>query len=102
MNVDSPAREQRNKEFGCALCKDPHPLWKCEKFKEMSVVHRRNCVKETRVCFNCLGVGHRAGDCVKTFRCRTCNRKHHSLLHDESMAKTGPEGTKNSDVESTS
>ena len=34
-----------------------------------------------KACLNCLGSGHTARDCFSKHSCRTCGRKHHSLLH---------------------
>ena len=68
----------------CGICKDVQlPLWKCEKFRGMQVSSRRDYVKENNVCFNCLREGHRVTNCLTTFTCRVCNRRHHSLLHEE-------------------
>ena len=66
------------------ICKnEQHPLWKCEKFKGMQVSSRRDYVKENNVCFNCLREGHKVTNWLTTFTCRVCNRRHHSLLHEE-------------------
>ena len=81
----------------CGICKDEqHPLWKCEKFRGMQASSRRDYVKENNVCFNCLREGHRVTNCLTAFTgtCRVCNRRHHSLLHeeradDQAKTKTG-------------
>ena len=47
----------------------------------MEVGQRRSLAGRSRVCYNCLKEGHNAHECDSSRRCRTCNRKHHSLLH---------------------
>ncbi|CAH2210304.1 jg22728, partial [Pararge aegeria aegeria] len=34
-------------------------------------------------CYNCLKSSHQLKSCTSIFSCRTCKRKHHSLLHRE-------------------
>ena len=49
---------------------------------------RNNFVSDNKLCFNCLSKGHQLNDCKSDFRCRedNCNRKHHTLLHQELKA----------------
>ena len=49
---------------------------------------RNNFVSDNKLCFNCLSMGHQLNDCKSDFRCRedNCNRKHHTLLHQELKA----------------
>ena len=49
----------------------------------LPVGSRRDFVSQKRLCFNCLRANHRVSECRSQRRCRQCNRKHHSLLHDE-------------------
>ncbi|XP_060858122.1 uncharacterized protein LOC132935520 [Metopolophium dirhodum] len=67
----------------CQYCTDAHKLYHCEKFKAATINTRLSFVQEKRMCFNCLTPGHMANVCRSTYSCRTCNRKHHSLLHQE-------------------
>ncbi|XP_055613760.1 uncharacterized protein LOC129760181 [Uranotaenia lowii] len=47
----------------------------------MSVPQRFRVVKMKRLCLNCLGSGHFIDRCTKG-SCRECNKKHHSMLHN--------------------
>ncbi|XP_062542491.1 uncharacterized protein LOC134210458 [Armigeres subalbatus] len=48
----------------------------------MTISERYTKVKQTGLCFNCLRRGHRTGECNSDRTCKTCKRKHHSLLHE--------------------
>ena len=41
-------------------------------------------VLDNKLCLNCLG-NHLKSDCKSQHSCRSCNRKHHSTLHDDSV-----------------
>lgn len=69
------------KQESCILCKQLHGLGRCEKFLSMDVKERRTVVATGRSYFNCLKSGHIAAKCPSTNRCRTCERKHHTTLH---------------------
>lgn len=62
-------------------CKQRHHLYECPIFREKSLAQRRSFLKGKNVCFNCLRNGHLSSSCASTGRCRTCKRKHHTLLH---------------------
>ena len=71
----------------CPVCDTAeHWVWRCPEFTKESVDNRRSIVKEKRLCFNCLGVGHGVKDCPSKARCRTCAKTHHSLLHPPSSS----------------
>lgn len=65
----------------CVVCSQPHPLYQCEEFKTCSIQQRIDKVRTHRCCSNCLSPHHRSSECPSFGRCRTCQRKHHSLLH---------------------
>lgn len=46
-------------------------------------------VRESHVCFNCLRRGHRAIDCSSKRNCSKCNKRHHSLLHEDGYKREG-------------
>lgn len=75
-------------EFGnsCVLCKGHHYLNQCEQFIKMSPTIRSQKVKELKLCFNCLKYGHNTKQCKSNFKCRSCNKSHHSLLHFTSVS----------------
>lgn len=66
----------------CSECSEKHTINQCKRFLNLTVEARLKKVKDGRRCINCLKIGHNAKDC-KSRGCKTCNRKHNSLLHDE-------------------
>ena len=65
----------------CTLCQELHPIWKCSKFKELSVQERYSIAKERDLCFNCLMQDHHAVNCRSKLLCRKCGKRHNTLLH---------------------
>jgi len=83
-----PAKKARtsNKAFvvgianHCPACKNnQHPLFKCNKFKQLTVPKRIECVKNAMLCYNCLR-SHRGKPCNYT-NCTVCQKRHNTLLH---------------------
>lgn len=68
----------------CQVCGDPHSVFSCDTFTQMSTPQRRDWAKANKACFNCLGSNHRVETCPSKYRCRECRRKHHTLLHSTS------------------
>ena len=64
----------------CPLCKGPHRLYQCDKFINKLPTQRLQCVKQLRLCFNCLQLFNKTHVC-SNYACRTCNKPHHTLLH---------------------
>ncbi|XP_053685940.1 uncharacterized protein LOC128735483 [Sabethes cyaneus] len=67
----------------CELCGGSHPNFKCSVFQSMNIAQRLAKVREARICFNCLRKGHMSRSCLSQRTCAKCNRKHHSLLHQD-------------------
>jgi hypothetical protein len=65
----------------CKICPNSHPLFKCNDFRAKTVPERVELVKKLSLCFNCLQPGHPLSKCSSSSRCRTCDRKHHTLIH---------------------
>lgn len=73
----------------CHHCKQPHPMYRCLAFLQLSVSDRKKRVRELNLCDNCFMPGHKAGTKQCRFStCKRCNRNqfHNSLLCD----KPGP------------
>lgn len=88
---ERPARKQQyatSTGRNCTLCKDTsHPLYYCEEFKALTVAERTELVKQKRLCFNCLSHGHNTRECVSTYKCKTCGKPHHTLLHRQNRPR---------------
>lgn len=69
----------------CPACETKqHPLFACEKFKQLPVPSRIEIVKNAKLCFNCMR-SHRGKPCGFS-TCTICKRRHNSLLHLEQRA----------------
>ncbi|XP_064646267.1 uncharacterized protein LOC135499453 [Lineus longissimus] len=70
----------------CSLCPDqpPHRLGRCKKFLDKTVKDRRQCVRDLKLCFNCMRPSHQVRECQTLARCREngCGAAHHTLLHE--------------------
>ncbi|XP_055591485.1 uncharacterized protein LOC129743475 [Uranotaenia lowii] len=64
----------------CLSCKQAHQLSQCPTFLKLTPNSRLDFVKTHRLCINCLRSGHLAKDCRSSV-CRSCAKKHHTLLH---------------------
>ena len=77
----------------CPFCQSDHTLGKCEAFTKLPVQKRLEFVKSNNVCFNCLAQFHAYKSCKSKFRCRTCKKPHHTLLHMEGSGSRGRQTT---------
>ncbi|XP_055604942.1 uncharacterized protein LOC129753172 [Uranotaenia lowii] len=68
----------------CILCKQAHLLMQCDEFKRQTPQKRFEIAKRHGLCLNCLKSSHLMKNCTSG-SCRTCNRKHHTLLHMNSF-----------------
>ncbi|XP_058816591.1 uncharacterized protein LOC131679858 [Topomyia yanbarensis] len=64
----------------CTVCKQTHPLTQCDDFKKLSPQKRFDVAKKHGLCLNCLRSSHMMKNCTAG-SCRTCNKRHHTLLH---------------------
>ncbi|KAK7880700.1 hypothetical protein WMY93_032666 [Mugilogobius chulae] len=68
----------------CMFCKDErHQLTMCPSFSEKSLNDKRTFVKDNRLCYGCLKIGHNAKDCRQRLTCDTCKGRHPTCLHSE-------------------
>ena len=65
-------------------CKAKHAIWKCPVFQAQSPTERKETVIQGKLCFNCLRSGHVLAKCTSQSKCKTCQSKHHSFLHESS------------------
>ncbi|XP_058840546.1 uncharacterized protein LOC131696033 [Topomyia yanbarensis] len=74
----------------CYCCNGDHLIYKCDQFKQLNVGNQYTKVKQAGLCFNCLRRGHRTVDCNSDKSCKSCKRKHHTLLHDDKPSTAKP------------
>ncbi|XP_067217341.1 uncharacterized protein [Linepithema humile] len=67
--------------ISCPLCKSAHFINKCPQFIKKSPTQRAEIIKSSNRCINCLSTKHAVKSCPRVYACRTCQRKHHSMLH---------------------
>ena len=66
----------------CKLCNDAnHVLFQCPELKSLSVDQRQSTAQRLQACINCLGTDHKTRSCLSKRSCRTCGKRHHTLLH---------------------
>ena len=67
----------------CQICSRDHKIWTCPKFVEKSVSQRWDTAKRFKLCFRCLGRGHRGKSCQRSQSCgqNGCQKSHHVLLN---------------------
>lgn len=70
----------------CVLCNNNHCLYKCSEFHSKSPKERFQFAKLKNLCINCLSSVHKTFNCNSSSLCRSCKKKHHTLLHFESLA----------------
>ncbi|XP_075217844.1 uncharacterized protein LOC142322650 [Lycorma delicatula] len=68
----------------CECCNQPHTLYKCSKFINLSVSDKSKFVKDKKLCYNCLKLGRLVRNCSSR-GCRICKGKHHTSLHISSQ-----------------
>ncbi|XP_059226909.1 uncharacterized protein LOC106083504 isoform X2 [Stomoxys calcitrans] len=71
----------------CRICNDRHFLKSCPRFLRMSVMKRRDVVKEKGFCFNCLCTSHTRHWCPSRKTCMVCQKNHHTLIHTDATLK---------------
>jgi len=72
---------QDNSNVLCPVCSHSHAIYRCFKFKNMKIPERNATVRKLHLCFNCLSAGHSVDKC-SAGKCRSCDKKHNTLLHD--------------------
>ena len=66
----------------CCYCQQPHPSVSCTTVTNCA--DRRQVLKTSGRCFNCLRRSHISRTCKSTSRCQKCKRKHHTSICDAS------------------
>ncbi len=68
----------------CMFCKDEkHQLSKCPNFSDQPLEEKRTYVKDNKLCYGCLKVGHNAKDCRHRHTCDICQGRHPTCLHND-------------------
>ncbi len=77
-----PRVRAHHADIKCPLgCPKIHPLYMCAEFRKMTPQQRLSEVKRLNRCLNCLTDGHLSSACPSKHSCKTCQRKHNTMLH---------------------
>ncbi|XP_075163099.1 uncharacterized protein LOC142235724 [Haematobia irritans] len=71
----------------CTFCEKSHNLSKCFRFLALSLNNKINFLNDRNICHNCLMAGHDHNNCKSPFRCMTCKKSHHTMLHPEEFVR---------------
>ncbi|XP_059062702.1 uncharacterized protein LOC131855445 [Achroia grisella] len=74
----------------CSYCNETHSISSCPDFLQKSLEERMKIANDKHWCFNCLKPSHQLKNCTSIFSCRTCKRKHHTLLHRDKTIESNP------------
>ena len=85
----TPTQSTLNKQNRplCPFDKIDHHPAHCSIYKNANLLQKRQMVMDNKLCLNCLG-NHLKSDCKSQHSCRSCNRKHHTTLHDDNILQT--------------
>lgn len=73
---------QQRVEVKCFCCPEiDHKLIRCPKYNSLAVTQKKEFLRGSKLCFNCLSFGHSLGDCISVSRCKECKAKHHTSIH---------------------
>lgn len=78
--VVSPQSPPLERQYVCPLCKNNHAIYRCSKFRSLTIEAKIQKAKSLKLCLNCLRQGHSVNSC-RLGPCRVCNKTLNSLLH---------------------
>lgn len=88
-NQNYQKRENGNKfnnndrQSKCLFCSGDHILMKCDSYLGKRVEERIEWARTKKLCVNCFSGTHKAHECKSKYSCRTCSKKHNTVLHLE-------------------
>lgn len=70
----------------CNYCDlEEHRAGQCPHLIQVSLTERRKLIAAKRLCENCLNK-HDTADCKSKYTCRHCQKRHHTLLHENAVS----------------
>ncbi len=75
---------------GCPACNQSHGLLRCPTFNAMDTERRNKLVRDHKLCLNCFSSQHGFRQCPGRFSCKTCDGRHHTMLHRDNASKVTP------------
>lgn len=77
-----------NKTISCIICNESHYIGACPTFLDLSIDDRLKAAHQNKICVNCLVPGHSVSHCRNKMNCTKCNKRHHTLLHNNNRVST--------------
>ncbi|KYQ56970.1 hypothetical protein ALC60_04085 [Trachymyrmex zeteki] len=65
----------------CEIYKGEHFIFSCSQFLKLAPEDRFKSTKENKLCLNCLRSSSHTAKMCKSSSCRTCSKRHNTLLH---------------------
>ena len=93
----TPTRSKQNPPSFCPSDKTDHHPAHCSIYKNANLLQKRQMIMDNKLCLNCLG-NHLKSDSKSQHSCRSCNRKHHSTLHDDNILQTPRQHSDNNGI----
>ena len=79
----------KSKAVECYFCKKGHYASECKEV--IDAQKRREILKEARMCFVCLKLGHIGKTCESGIRCKVCGKRHNQMICEGDKEKKGNE-----------
>ena len=89
-----PVLANNNRSRSCPYCNKNHSAFNCTEISDVNT--KREIVRKTNRCFNCLIPGHQSKDCRSKFNCQVCKERHHTSLCLKTMASSPRASNNNS------
>ena len=68
-NTMSTKPSNQKPKVSCVVCKDKHPLWRCQVFRKKSPTERAKVIAENKLCFSCFKGHHPFCNCPEPRKC---------------------------------
>ena len=78
MTNNASDNHKGHQQIRCAYCNELHYSASCGKITDPN--KRREILKKSQRCFNCLKTGHRLFECKNKKNCRHCQKRHHQSI----------------------
>ena len=77
--------QDSNTDPRCAYCQQPHSSASCSSVTDVAA--RKQSLRSSGRCFNCLRRNHVSRNCKSSSRCHKCKKKHHTSICDFSSSR---------------
>lgn len=82
-----------SKKRPCFKCQKDHHINDCPEFLQESLEDRLKYAASNRLCYACLNPNHWSRKCKFRKRCKICDRRHPTSLHDDNRQAVKSNGT---------